>query len=369
MSDASASAEAAELAAWEAQQAQASDLEVEDVPPPHSPADDPADSAKPSRAEQFASRLLTYAHLVAMEPPEPLIDGVLYRDSLAVLFGAPGSYKTFVALDWALCVAAGLPWQARDVHRGGVLYVAGEGSAGMGPRVEAWVEGFGADPPDGRFLLFPEPVNLLDPAQVGDVAEWGAVHKPTLVVIDTLARSMVGGDENSARDMGVAIDGAERIRMASGGTVLLVHHTGKDGIDVRGSSALRGAANTMVKVENEGRIVRLVNQAPAGKQKDAVPFDTVSLRAETIHLARGGESVVLRAFEGPAQTAAAKRYIEAVRGALADDFAQTGASRKVLCEHTGLSESLVSRAANALLKLGAITNEGSKTRPIWKIVP
>jgi hypothetical protein len=150
--------------------------------------------------------------------------------------------------------------------------------------------------------------------------------------------------------------------------VLLVHHTGKDGIDVRGSSALRGAANTMIKVEAEGRVVRLINQAPAGKQKDAVPFDTVSLVAESVTLAKG-ESVVLRAFDGPAQTAAADRYLKAVRAALADDFAQTGASRKVLCEHTGLSESQVSRAANALLKLGAIRNEGSKTRPIWKIAP
>ena len=60
---------------------------------------------------------------------------------------------------------------------------------------------------------------------------------------------------------------------------------------------------------------------------------------------------------------------KAVRAALADAFSETGASRKVLCEHTGLSESQVSRATNTLVKRGAIGNDGSKTRPIWRLLP
>jgi AAA domain len=197
-----------------------------------------ADSPEPTRPERFAAKLLTVAALLTMEPPEPLIGDLLAHNTLAVLYGPPGSYKTFVALDWALCVAGGLPWQGREVRAGPVLYVAAEGSAGLGARVEAWVEGFRADPP-GRFRAYPDTVNLREAGQRDTLAEWATTDRPGLVVFDTLARSMVGGDENSARDMGELIDGAEQVRAASGATVLLVHHTTKDGTSIRGSSACR----------------------------------------------------------------------------------------------------------------------------------
>jgi AAA domain len=331
----------------------------------HHPDSDRGDG--PTRAQQFASKLLTVPELLKLDPPEPLIAEVLYRTTLAVLFGAPGSYKTIVALDWAQCVAAGLPWQAREVRGGPVLYVAAEGSAGLGQRFDAWCKGFNLDPPE-QLLVLPMPINLGNHGQVATVTEWAATTRPVLIVFDTLARCMVGGDENSAKDMGELIDGADRIRQASGATALLVHHTGKDGIDARGSSALRGAADTMVKVEAEGRLATLHNQPPAGKQKDAEPFENIRLRADQVNLDKG-QSVVLRAFGGLHEQPANERHVEAVRAALADAFSETGASRKVLCEHTGLSESQVSRATNTLVKRGAIGNDGSKTRPLWRLLP
>jgi AAA domain len=322
---------------------------------------------RPTRAEQFATKLLTIPQLLKLDPPEPLIADVLYRATLAVLFGAPGSYKTFVALDWAQCVAAGLPWQAREVRGGPVLYVAAEGSAGLGQRFDAWCKGFDLDAPQ-QLLVLPMPVDLRDRSQVATVAEWAAETHLALAVFDTLARSMVGGDENSAKDMGELIDGADRIRQASGATVLLVHHTGKDGIDARGSSALRGAADTMIKVEAEGRLLTLHNQPPAGKQKDAEPFEKIRLRADQVQLATG-QSVVLRAFGELHVQTANDRHAETVRAALADAFSETGASRTVLCDYTGLSPSQVSRAANTLLKRGHIGNDGTKKRPLWKALP
>jgi AAA domain len=322
---------------------------------------------KPTRAQQFASKLLTIPELLKLDPPEPLIADVLYRATLAVLFGAPGSYKTIVALDWAQCVAGCLPWQAREVRGGPVLYVAAEGSASLGQRFAAWRKGFNLEPPE-QLLVLPMPVDLRNRHQVGDVAEWAAETRPALAVFDTLARCMVGGDENSAKDMGELIDGADRIRQASGATVLLVHHTGKDGIDARGSSALRGAADTMVKVEADGRLVTLRNQPPAGKQKDAEPFEPIRLRADKIELPNG-QSVVLRTFGRLHTHTANDRHAETIRAALADAFSETGASRAVLCEHTGLSVSQVSRAANTLLRRGIIGNEGSKARPLFKALP
>ena len=65
-----------------------------------------------------------------MTGPQWLIDGVLVMGGVAALYGAPGSYKTFVALDWSLSVANEVPWAGRDVQRCPVLYVSAEGAAG-----------------------------------------------------------------------------------------------------------------------------------------------------------------------------------------------------------------------------------------------
>ena len=102
----------------------------------------------------------------------------------------------------------------------------------------------------GRVRFLPEAVNLLDGVQVERVKHTLAElpEPPALLVVDTMARTMVGGDENSARDVGLfiaALDGQ------SVGTRLVVHHAGKGG-DERGSSALRGAADVIARVEREG---------------------------------------------------------------------------------------------------------------------
>jgi RecA-family ATPase len=62
---------------------------------------------------------------------------------------------------------------------------------------------------------------------VGELAAIITAQRYVLVVIDTLARCMVGADENSARDMGEAIDALDRLRRAAGSCVLPVHHMGK----------------------------------------------------------------------------------------------------------------------------------------------
>jgi hypothetical protein len=100
--------------------------------------------------------------------------------------------------------------------------------------------------PEGGLL--PEAVNLLELDSVIRFLQELEAVKPRVVVIDTLARAMVGGDENSAKDMGRLVDRAEQIIRGIGATVILIHHSGWDGARERGSSALRGAADAMIEV-------------------------------------------------------------------------------------------------------------------------
>jgi predicted ATP-dependent serine protease len=104
----------------------------------------------------------------------------------------------------------------------------------------------------GGILVYPRPVSLLSSAALAEVIAYVWEHRVTLVVIDTLARCMSGADENSSRDTGIAIEALYAIRQATAdesGTVLAVHHTGKDRSTIRGSSALEAGADSVWQVE------------------------------------------------------------------------------------------------------------------------
>ena len=58
--------------------------------------------------------------------------------------------------------------------------------------------------------------------------------------IDTLARTPVGGDENSAGDTGAFLATVDTIRSESGCTVLVVHQSDKDKGDERGVPVYAG---------------------------------------------------------------------------------------------------------------------------------
>lgn len=214
--------------------------------------------------------LLTDEQLLTLPDPEWLVSGHLPAGGLAVLYGKPGSGKSFLALDWSMHVATGKSWLERfDVRPGPVLYVIAEGGTSFKLRVQAWHDAFKARPPTGAFFLL-NAVNLMDLDEVTDLVLQIAAQmpgSPALVVFDTLARSMAGGDENTQKDMGKAVAGADRVRHETGATVLLPHHSRRADAEERGSSVLRGAADAMFEIKNDGGALTV----SCTKMKDAEP--------------------------------------------------------------------------------------------------
>jgi predicted transcriptional regulator len=230
-------------------------------------------------------RLLTADEVEHLPPVEYLVEGTLPAGALVELHGAPDCGKTFLALDLCLSIATGGRWLDHKTLAGPTVYVLGEGKGGIGGRLRAWRSAHRADGHiETHFLT--EPVRLLDPGHVQEFigALKGLPKPPVLIVIDTLHRCFAGGDENSAQDMGRAIASLDRIRIATGATVLLLHHKQKNGREERGSSALRGALDVMMSLTNNDGTRTLRCE----KARDFAEFDN-----EMFGLIQRGESCVV----------------------------------------------------------------------------
>lgn len=296
-------------------------------------------------------RLLTAQQLATLPEPSWQIKGCFACGSLVVLYGASGMGKTFVALAMALSVAAGVPWLGLDVLPGPILYIAAEGVGGLALRVEAWRQSHAEADLTAAYFL-PAAVNMLDPRSVdsliADITEMPL--PPALVVIDTMARCLVGGDENTAKDVGLFVAACDRIRATTGGTVLVVHHTTKNGESERGSSALRAAADAMIVVTNDAGLIKLT----CDKQKEAPEFEPIRAR-----LVSAGDSAFIGLDAGIAvidRDAPLSRQEKAVLDALT---AMDGATPKQLHKQSHVPERTVYVVLKSLVERGLARHSGS----------
>ena len=219
-----------------------------------------------------------------------LVKDFLPAGGLGALYGKPGSYKSFVALYLAAAVATGTPAFDRETVAGDVIYIAGEGGAGLKKRRDAFAKHYGMTPGTRVFFLRAQ-LNLrstLDDAAALVTAARALSLRPALVIVDTLARAFAGGNENASEDMGAFIAVIGHLQEAlAGPTMLLVHHSGKDEArGMRGHSSLFGAVDTeleVVKLSAEGALTR-TGKMTVTKQKDGEDDFSVSYRLEHVQL-------------------------------------------------------------------------------------
>lgn len=318
--------------------------------------------------EELNAALLTGSAILDIPPPEPLIEGWLNLDSVAVMYGRPKGGKSFVAIDMAMCVAAGRRWHNRHVTQGPVLYVIAEGVRGIGPRVKAWAKVNQHTVPENLIWL-PRAVSMLNPQWSGALATVAAELRPRMVIIDTLNRSMAGGDENSSKDMGIVIAAADLIKRSTGACVFIVHHSGKDSTQgARGHSSLLGAVDTELEVKNAGDgIITLTNTA----QKDAA--DALPLRF-TLEEAANTGSVAVVDYRGQVSGDAmglskgCTEALEILREIQIPGGIPTGVW-EAECLEVGISHTSFYRYRARLVELGQVDNLGSEKQPRYLVPP
>ncbi|MDP3250630.1 MAG: AAA family ATPase [Hydrogenophaga sp.] len=178
------------------------------------------------------------------------IDGVFPVRGVTALFGASQVGKSALVLEVMRAMVTGATWFGRETLKCSVWVVSLEGQGGLRNRVRAMERHFQQKLPDSARFVFDQ-INLMVEEDVDElkrrIVQHGGVR---VVVIDTLACAMSGGDENSFKDMSKLLSAAKDLQRAIDGLVILVHHTGKDASrGLRGHSSLLAALDVAIEVK------------------------------------------------------------------------------------------------------------------------
>jgi AAA domain/Primase C terminal 1 (PriCT-1) len=311
-------------------------------------------------AARMRFQVLDDVALLSRPTPPQLADGRIPARSLGVLIGATETWKSFLTIGVMGAIHHSGQWLSTPVRRGKALQVVGEGASGLKDRISAWQVAHGLTPETPLGMTFiEEPVNLFDPADVDRfIEEVIAPRAPLdLVTFDTLARCSVGMEENSARDMGIVIRSADRVRQAAQGVVLLNHHVNAAETKERGSSALRGAADFILRTSKTDDFVTL----SCDKQKDMEPFEPLKLKLVPVPetnscVVRLAADVLPHGGLSPAQRSA----IEALWETFGTDGATSAEWETAL---PGMPRRTFYRAKKVLVELNYIEARGAKLVP------
>ena len=256
---------------------------------------------KPFKIESWQS--------VKDEPVNWLVQDVIPEKSFVALYGPPASFKSFIAMDIAECIASGRPWLGKEINgTGPVLYIAGEGHGGIGARIAA-IKQHHNTPDEAQVYVVRSQINLR--SSVDDftalivaidelVQELGVDLR--MIVIDTLARAFGGGNENSSDDMGAFIQATGKIQNRYNCSLMLLHHAGKDTTKgLRGHSSLLGAVDTQMEIMRFPETTKgliLMSKQKDGEDGQRYGFEAITVDIDRSDLGlENGSSLVIEASE------------------------------------------------------------------------
>jgi len=315
--------------------------------------------------------------LADLPPVSWLIEGLLPLSGVGYIIGRDGVKKTFLALDLAMSIKTGREFHGREVHEeaySGVLFVAGEGAATFGSRVQAWRAAreapVGGPDDESPLKVRSGPVNLYTrDTAYEELLEMAAKHQPDLIVLDTLQRCTQGADQNSAADMAVVTASLDALKHASGGMILVIAHTDKGDNDARGSSAIEDDADTVIHVKDRDGVV----EARVTKQRDGESGSTLRLVGE----AHAGSIALVGADEAPAGREALVassprlRILNALRLAHGEHLGVEDVHRAVTTREAPVAKGWVDNLLREMANAGEVRREqvGARKKALYWLDP
>jgi hypothetical protein len=235
-----------------------------------------------------------------------VIKGWVPERGCTMVYGESGAGKTFVTLDMACHIAAGLSWCGIVTKPGLVVYMAGEGNYGIRQRVAAWCKRYGIQKLD-NLLISNKAIDLDAPnaaAQILNAVRELTSDDAVAVMIDTVNNHMAG-DENSARDVRNLFNAANLVAAALNAAVILNHHMGHSAEAknrARGSSAFKASLDAAIQIaKGEGELLEI----SCTKMKDAEPPATFAGRLAPVALGwldDEGQEIIGAVFERSDET-------------------------------------------------------------------
>jgi hypothetical protein len=273
-------------------------------------APDPAAEAKPAKPIKTVN--IESWDDIQDEPVEWLIHGVLPVKAFAALYGPPGSFKSFIALDMAEAIATGRPWMGNPIERqGAVLYLCGEGFGGFGARIKA-CQIHHKTPKGAPIYVIRHQLNLRSSAEDFNALMLAIVQlvektgmEFQLMAVDTLARAFGGGNENDSDAMGSFITTMGKIQEFLNCALMVLHHSGKDlAKGLRGHSSLLGAVDTQLEIlrfeEQQKGVISLTKQKDG---EDGIRFGFEMVEIEISGSSLGFDPVVSLAVQASDEAA------------------------------------------------------------------
>ena len=271
--------------------------------------------------------------LAEVDAPDELIEGLLTRGAMSVVYGDSNSGKTFVSIDLGCAVARGTDWMGRRVEPGMVVYLAAESPQSVRTRLLAYQREHGVS--IRLFAIVKSPLDLFagdadTTAVIELVRMLEGVYRTTvqLIIGDTLARLAAGANENSGEDMSIVVRHIDRIREECKAHFLLIHHCGKDATKgMRGWSGLRAATDTEIEVTDDPDAG--LHAAEITKQRDIPGKGTrIGFKLRTVELGRNKwdkpiTSCIVVAADAPEKRTQSRRTSE-IGGAILELLTSRG---------------------------------------------
>lgn len=225
---------------------------------------------------------IQFCNLPKPPPRVELVEGLIALGEVVFFTGEPGTGKTAVAVHLAEAISNGTQFLGRDIIEGDVIYFAAERQLSVRRRLHA--SKFNSK----KVWFIESTIEIIKDIDelINDIKSTNS--NPKLMIIDTFARTIIGLDENTSKEMGNVMNAFDRLHKAFPNTaIVILHHTTKGNGSIRGSSAISGAIDLELRAtkNKNGRVLR------AAKTND-IEEGLIAPYTLTPHTTSEGEVVV-----------------------------------------------------------------------------